>query len=81
MRLNLKNIITVGGEKYLLSTVELPFFSFSGAYETMVFPVRDKGLVNFTEIYVQKYDGLDDAIKSHKKLVGKMKKGIKFWEI
>lgn len=80
MRLNLKNTITVNGKKYLLSTVELPYFSFNGAYETMVFPVSDKGLINYIDVYEQSYDSEEDAIQNHKKLLGKMKKGIRFWE-
>lgn len=80
MRMNLKFAAEINGKNYLLSTVELPYYSSSGQYESMVFAVSKKGLVNYDALYVRNYYLVEEAQKQHEILVDKMKHGVKFWD-
>lgn len=88
-KLNLKDVVEFMGEKFLVSTVELPMpiidvtfskkrlFKFRTVmYETMVFKYED-GYSVADEEYCMRYKGKKEAIKCHYGMLMRMRNNYK----
>lgn len=79
--LDLKNPVEIDGKTYLLSTVALPYVhGYPIAYETMLFPC-EKGEVVWRDLYCMRYETRNEAVKAHNRLLFRLNKGEKIWEV
>lgn len=79
--LDLKNVVTIDGKEYMLSTVKLPrVFSKYFPYETMLFAVK-KGKVNCKDLYCERHATEQEAREQHESLLRKLQNGEKIWEV
>lgn len=78
--LDLKNVVTIDGKEYMLSTVKLPYSDFGCLpYETMLFAVK-KGKVNYEGLYRENYATEQEAREQHENLLKKLQNGERIWK-
>lgn len=78
--LDLKNVVTVDGKEYMLSTVKLPYSGFGHLpYETMLFAVK-KGKVYCKDLYCECYATEQEARERHESLLKQLQNGERIWE-
>jgi hypothetical protein len=70
--LELKNVITIGGKEYLISTIATPvrhtWFDGDGkriVYETMVFEIVDSEVMHDRPLFNERYHTAEEAIAEH----------------
>lgn len=76
-RLEIKTSKEYNGEMYLVSTVELLHVMDFGdceklSYETMVFQIDKQGVVNYSDLYCNRYTNEEDAKKGHQFVVANL---------
>ncbi|WP_304110681.1 hypothetical protein [Phascolarctobacterium succinatutens] len=76
---SLKTKFSVDGEKYLLSTVKLPW-CYNLSYETMLFRLNSADEIIYKDLYCQKYCTQQEAEAAHKYLLLCVEHGERFWE-
>ncbi len=80
-KLDLKNVVTVDGKEYMLSTVKLPYSGFGHLpYETMLFAIK-KGEVYCKDLYYESYATEQEARKRHECLLKQLQNGERIWEV
>ena len=78
--LDLKDVVTVNGKEYMLSTVKLPYSGFGHLpYETMLFAVK-KGEVYCKDLYCECYATEQEARERHECLLKQLQNGERIWE-
>ena len=79
--LDLKTLVEIDGKTYLLSTVALPYVNgYPITYETMLFPCKE-GEVDWMDLYCMRYATRNEAVKNHNRLLFRMNKGERIWEV
>ena len=78
--LDLKNVVTIDGKEYMLSTVRL-LYIWSGyfPYETMLFAIKN-GKVSCKDLYCERHASEQEARKRHESLLKQLQSGEKIWE-
>lgn len=78
--LDLKNVVTIDGKEYMLSTVKLLYdFRRYPPYETMLFAIKN-GEVNCEDLYCERYATEQEARERHESLLKQLQNGERIWE-
>lgn len=72
--LDLMTDIVINGNKYLVSTIDIPLFG-EVFYETCVFEYNGDEVDTLRDLYNERYDSREEAIVGHKEVLTKLRNG------